>query len=87
MLVHDNEESEYKDGFSNNEGLGMDSGLADRSQDLSRNLPTEVGKGKDASYLRQSNWERRSRKWDIGPESWGINVDSGNSDNSTKAAL
>lgn len=62
------EEGEYKSGFSNDEGLSKDSGLTDVSVDLSRILPTESVEGQDASYLRQSDSERSSRKWDIIPE-------------------
>ncbi|XP_028765223.1 probable protein S-acyltransferase 7 [Neltuma alba] len=83
-----NEESEYKDGSNKYEGLVTDSELSDRSQDLGRNLPTEVGKGQDASYAEHSTWERRSRRWDVSPEVGGSNgITGGGGVISTRAAI
>ncbi|XP_027368072.1 probable protein S-acyltransferase 7 isoform X1 [Abrus precatorius] len=62
------EESDYKDEFSNDEELGKGSEISDMSVDLSRILHTEGGQRQVASILRHSLWERSSRKWDASPK-------------------
>ncbi|KAF7834064.1 putative protein S-acyltransferase 5 [Senna tora] len=61
----------FKGGLSNDEERSKDSGLADVSLDLSRTLPTDGVEGPDAPYLSHSDWDRRSRKWDIDPQVLG----------------
>jgi palmitoyltransferase ZDHHC9/14/18 len=56
-------EKDYKD-----EEYGKGSELNDTSVDLSSMLHTERGQRQVASFLRQSLWERSSRKWEVTPE-------------------
>ncbi|GAU38101.1 hypothetical protein TSUD_317880 [Trifolium subterraneum] len=54
---------DYKD-----EEYGKGSELSDTSVDLNGMLHTERGQRQVASFLRQSLWERSSRKWEVTPE-------------------
>lgn len=64
----DEAEKYYKDGFVIDEEYGKGSDLSDTSVDLSRMLHTEQGQRQLVSFVRQSMWERSSRKEDITPE-------------------
>ncbi|PNX95801.1 putative S-acyltransferase [Trifolium pratense] len=59
----DQVEKDYK-----GEEYGKGSELSDTSVDLSNMLDTESGQRQVASFLRQSLWERSSRKWEVTPE-------------------
>ncbi|XP_057752537.1 probable protein S-acyltransferase 5 [Arachis stenosperma] len=60
-----------------------DGELRNVSQNESMSIHRESGEGQEASFFRQSLWERTSRKWEITPEV--VTANSCSSGNSTQA--